>query len=76
MVGIPLTTVSILNQLDETYADGKGKQLLRDAKKGEFHTTTVTDDTLVGGIKSRRQGTNVVWDEENKKWQEYTIPKI
>ena len=74
-VGIPLTTVSILNQLDETYADGKGKQFLRDAKKGEFHTTTATDDTLVGGIKSRRQGTNVVWDEENKKWQEYTTPK-
>jgi len=75
-IGIPLTAISIANQLDETYADGKGKQFLRDAKKGEFHTTTTTDKTLVGDIKSRRQGTGAVWDEENKKWQEYTIPRI
>ena len=76
LIGVPLTTASILNQLDESFLEGKGKQALREAKKGEFHTTTATDDTLVGSIKSRRQGTNVVWDEENKKWQEYTIPKI
>lgn len=76
LIGVPLTTASILNQLDESFLEGKGKQALRDAKKGEFHTTTATDDTLVGGIKSRRQGTNVIWDEENQKWQEYTIPRI
>ena len=75
-VGIPLTTVSILNQLDETYADGKGKQLLRDAKKGERLTTVKGDDTLVESMLSREQGTGAVWDEENQKWQEYTIPSI
>jgi len=75
-VGIPLTTVSILNQLDETYAKGKGKQLLRDAKKGERLTTVKGDDTLVESMLNREQGTGAVWDEENKKWQEYTIPSI
>lgn len=74
-VGIPLTTVSILNQLDETYADGKGKKLLRDAKKGERLTTVKGDDTLVESMLSREQGAGAVWDEKNKKWQEYTIPK-
>ena len=75
-VGIPLTTFSILNQLDDSFADGKGKQLLRDAKKGEKYTTIPTDDTVVGSMMRNIQGTGAVWDEENKKWQEYTIPKI
>tara|TARA_B100000287_G_scaffold431384_1_gene488524 strand:- start:47 stop:1651 length:1605 start_codon:yes stop_codon:yes gene_type:complete len=75
-IGVPLLAGSLAHQFDESFLEGKGKQFFRDAKKGEFHTTTATDDTVVGSIKRNRQGVNVVKDKETGEYYEYSIPNI
>jgi len=86
-VAPPLLAVGIWKSID-AYQAARGKRTLSEvtiedfaplynaAKEGEKLTTVKGDDTLGESMLSREQGTGAVWDEENKKWQVHTIPRI